>query len=74
MYFLNVDNYEWKKFFWLDGPSPRVDCQLINMGIKKYIIGGASMPENWVNDDIWCFSLENVDWHTDDLELPGIIW
>ena len=44
------------------------------MGIKKYIIGGASMPENWVNDDIWCFSLENVDWHTNELELPGIIW
>lgn len=74
MYVLNCDTYEWKRFFWLEGPTPRIDCQLVSMGPKKYIIGGSSMPENWVLQDIWSFDLDNVIWNSNQMELPGINW
>ena len=44
------------------------------MGNKKYIIGGASMPENLLLNDIWSFSFDNVVWNSPSLELPGIVW
>jgi len=33
----------------------------VNSGDKKYIIGGASMPENLLTSEVWSFSLENVE-------------
>lgn len=74
MYVLNTDNYQWKRFFWLEGPTPRLDSALVNMGSKKYIIGGSSMPENLLYNEIWQFSFENVLWQSNSLELPGIVW
>lgn len=44
------------------------------MGINKYLIAGASVPENWFYNDIWQFSFENVVWSSNSLELPGITW
>jgi hypothetical protein len=44
------------------------------MGTRKYIIGGASMPENWLFDDIWSFSFENTQWNSTALDIQGIIW
>lgn len=44
------------------------------MGNHKYLIAGASVPENWFYNDIWQFSFENVVWSSNSLELPGISW
>lgn len=50
--------------------------------MRKYLVGGASMPENLLMDDVWQLSVfwyilnkfENVAWETQSLELPGITW
>lgn len=44
------------------------------MGSKKYLIGGSSLPENWVYDEIWSLSFDNVVWTSPTTEIPGINW
>lgn len=56
------------------GPTPRVYSQLVNAGDRKFIIGGASMPENLLSNEVWSFSLENVEWDQNLGDLPGIQW
>ena len=53
---LNCKDYSWKRFFSLEGPLTRLYSAFVNMGAKKYIIGGASYPENLVLNDIWTLS------------------
>jgi len=71
---LNSETFQWKRFFYLEGPPPRLFSGFSGTGPKKYIIGGCSMPENLFLNDIWLFSFENVAWESQSLELPGVIW
>jgi hypothetical protein len=41
---------------------------------QKYLIAGASMPENWVYNDVYTFSFDNVVWNSNSLEIPGVVW
>ena len=59
---LNTETFQWKRFFYLEGPPPRVHSGFSGAGQRKYIIGGSSMPENLLLNDIWLFSFENVAW------------
>jgi len=73
IYVLNTDSWTWKKFFSLDGPLARLHSAFVNLGVKKYLIGGASYPENLVLNDIWSLSFEHVTWKS-QFDLPGIVW
>jgi hypothetical protein len=44
------------------------------MGSKKYLIAGASMPENWFYNDVYTFSFDSVVWNSNSLEIPGVVW
>lgn len=44
------------------------------MGSKKYLVGGSQLPENWVYDEIWSLSFDNVVWTSSTTEIPGINW
>ncbi|KAM3135972.1 hypothetical protein pb186bvf_011962 [Paramecium bursaria] len=74
LYILNVDKFVWKRFFYLEGPPGRLHFGFATQGEKKYLVGGSSMPENLLMDDVWELSFENVAWDTQSLELPGITW
>lgn len=74
MFCLNVDNMMWRRIFSLEGPPPRLYGSFVNMGSRKYLIGGNSLPDNVVLNDIWSLSLENVMWSSSSLELPGLLW
>ncbi|CAD8118103.1 unnamed protein product [Paramecium sonneborni] len=74
LYILNTEKFVWKRFFYLEGPPGRLHFGFSTQGIKKYLMGGASMPENLLMDDVWQLSFENVAWETQSLELPGITW
>lgn len=56
MFCLNCENFTWKRFFFLEGPTPRLHSALCEMDSNKYIIGGVSLPENLLLNDIWSFS------------------
>jgi len=60
IYVLNTDTWTWKKFFSLDGPLARLHSAFVNLGMKKYLIGGASYPENLVLNDIWSLSFGKI--------------
>jgi len=47
---------------------------LINLGQRKYLVAGASYPENLVLNDIWGLSFEHVVWDSSSLDLPGVLW
>ena len=74
IHMLNTDTYQWKRFFYLEGPPPRVFSGFSDAGSRKYIIGGCTLSDNSLFNDIWLFSFENVAWESQSLELPGIIW
>lgn len=57
MYILNTEKYIWKRFFYLEGPQGRLDFGFATQGQRKYLIGGASMPENLLLDDVWQLSV-----------------
>ena len=56
---LNTQNFNWKRFFSLEGPLTRLHASFVNMGAKKYVIGGGSFPENLVLNEIWSLSFGN---------------
>ena len=64
----------WRRFFSLEGPLARLYSAFATLGGKKYIIGGASYPENLVLNDIWSLSFEHVVWDSTSLDLPGVLW
>lgn len=53
MYILNTEKYVWKRFFSLEGPPGRLDFGFSSQSNIKYLVGGASMPENLLLDDVW---------------------
>ena len=56
MFCLNCETYTWKRFFFLEGPSPRLHSSFCSVGSLNYLIGGVSLPENLVMNDVWSLS------------------
>ncbi|EAR82549.1 kelch motif protein (macronuclear) [Tetrahymena thermophila SB210] len=75
MYVLNCDTRVWNSFFWYNGPNPpKIYSQLVNMGDRKFVIGGASMPENLLTNEVWSFSLDNMEWDSGFDDYKPIKW
>jgi hypothetical protein len=37
-----------------------------------YLVGGVTQPENYVLNDVWQLSFEEVVWDETTYELPGV--
>ena len=76
MYALDIANnrFIWRRFFSLEWPPARIHASFVEMGRKKFFIGGTSYPENLLFNDIWFCTFEKVLWNTNSLDLPGLSW
>jgi hypothetical protein len=52
-YILNMETFQWRRFFYLEGPPPRLYFGFCEYGQSSYLIGGSSMPENLLRNDVW---------------------
>ena len=50
----------WKRFFFLEGPPPRIHGSFVIIGKRKYLVGGSSMPENLLYNDLWSMNLGKI--------------
>ena len=47
---------------------------MVDMGDYKYIIGGTSLPENLLTNEIWELDTTKVDFGSLEMELTGAYW
>ena len=62
LYCLNTENFKWKKFFIVEGPYNRISCAFTTGFECRFLIGGSSLPENLLLNDVWFLDFSNVDW------------
>jgi hypothetical protein len=83
LFVLDLRNFNWRRFFQLEGPKPRMYPILIENQEDTYLLGGVSFPENLSYEEYWRLRFgkliqfnrkENVAWNSDVLELAGLIW
>lgn len=56
MFCLNCETFVWKRFFFLEGPTPRLHSGFCEVGDRKFFFGGVSLPERLVMNDVWTLS------------------
>jgi hypothetical protein len=56
MFCLNCETLIWKRFFFLEGPIPRLYSGFCEFGDRKFFYGGISLPERLVMNDVWTLS------------------
>ncbi len=39
-----------------------------------FFTGGVTQPENYILNDLWLLSFDNVVWDENTYELPGVSW
>ncbi len=76
MYALDTasDKWVWRRLFSFEWPPARIHAGFVQVGYRKFFIGGTSYPENLLFNDIWYCTFQNVLWETDSLDLPGLSW
>ena len=73
LYCMDTTTFKWKKLFCLEGPYNRVGSAFTHGFDTRFIIGGASVPENLILNDIWYLDFSEVDWEF-NYDLPGAKW
>jgi hypothetical protein len=53
LFVLDLRNFNWRRFFQLEGPKPRMYPILIENPEDTYLLGGVSFPENLAYDEFW---------------------
>ena len=58
MYFLNTNDFIWKRLFMKNNPCSRQHASLCESNKTKEVIifGGVSMPQNTLHNDTWLFN------------------
>lgn len=73
LYCLNTETLKWRKFFILEVPYNRVSSAFTNGYECRFLIGGSSLPENLLLNDVWFLDFNNVDWKV-SYDIPGAYW
>ena len=73
LYVFDVFTCIWKKFFCLEGPYNRVMSSFTCSSDSRFLIGGASVPEGLLLNDVWYLDFTGVDWN-EAYDLSGAKW
>ena len=49
-------------------------CKYDSNEINIYFTGGVTQPENYILNDLWLLSFQDVVWDEHTYELPGVTW
>jgi hypothetical protein len=67
----NLETFQWKKLFIMEGPSARDKHDIVKIGSAIYIYGGCVSPEQTKLNDLWRFDFDSVSWFSKQSEVVG---
>jgi hypothetical protein len=63
---LNIVNWTWKKLFTLENPATHEQSLLIKLNDLKALLV--------TSQQIWTYSIQNVNWNLPSQDLSGALW
>ena len=74
MHALLISEKQWVRLYPLEQPTGRIHSAGCILGSTFFLFGGASAPSNTLNNDLWSFSCEEVNWEVARTEGHSPSW